>query len=52
MEGAPVILLTILALAGVPLAMVAGMIVLVAAVVVIIARRHRTKPAPVVEPAE
>jgi len=51
MEGAPVILLTILALAGIPLATVAGMIVLVAAVV-IIARRQRRKSVPPVEAAD
>jgi hypothetical protein len=51
MEGVPVILLTILALAGVPLAMVAAIVILLAAVVIVARRQRRNAVAPA-EPAE
>lgn len=51
MEGVPIILLTLLALAGIPLATVAGIVVLVAAVVIVV-RRQRRKSVPPVEPAD
>ena len=50
MEGIPMILLTLLALAGILLATVAGMVVLVAAVVIVAIRQTRNAVPPV-EPA-
>jgi hypothetical protein len=51
MESIPVIFLTLLGLAGIFLAAVAGVIVLVAAVVIIAIRHRRNAVAPA-EPAE
>jgi hypothetical protein len=51
MEGVPMVLLTLLALAGIFLATVAAIVVLIAAVL-IVARRQRGETAPPVEPAD
>jgi hypothetical protein len=51
MEGIPMILLTLLALAGILLATVAGMVVLVTAVVIVV-RRQKRNAVPPVEPAD